>query len=131
MTEKEIKQAWKQSKMNPVNAEGKIKIDSTHDKFTGEMAKKTVINRACKYIVNTSDDSNLVVRAVKKAELEYTEVEFEADIDGKENAQIIDITTESGELDEAPKVEDKKGGKDDTRKESTGGKEEDQSGLKF
>lgn len=121
MTEKEIKQAWKQSKMNPVNAEGKLKIDSTHDKFTGEMAKKTVINRACKYIVNTSDDSNLVVQAVKKAELGYTEVEFEADIDGKENTKIIDITPEPVGPDEVPKIEDKKADKDNA----------DQSGLKF
>lgn len=60
MTFEEIKQAWKQSKMNTVLASGTINADSTHGKFSGEMAKKTVINRLCKKIINTSTDATLL-----------------------------------------------------------------------
>ena len=59
MTFDEIKQSWKQSKMKPVTDAGDIKKDSTHGKFTADMAKKTVINRACKAIINSADDSHL------------------------------------------------------------------------
>jgi len=59
MTFDEIKQAWKQSKMHPVDDKGNVKAGSTHDKFTAEMSKRTVVNRACKPIINSSSDSNL------------------------------------------------------------------------
>lgn len=115
MTEKEIKQAWKQSKMSPVNDEGKIKVGSTHDKFTGEMVRRTVINRACKYIVNTSDDSNLAVQMGRKAGVEHTDDAFDAEFSEMENQTAIDITPEETEAVEAPQVEDKteeKGGQE-------------------
>lgn len=47
----QIEQAWKQ---------GQQKGDSaTHNNFRAEMAKKTVIGRACKSLINTSDDSDV------------------------------------------------------------------------
>lgn len=47
----QIKKAW---------AMGKGGGDTkAHNQFTDEMCKKTVINRACKPIINSSDDSNL------------------------------------------------------------------------
>ena len=57
MTMEQIKQAWKQSKMYPIDDRGNIKTGSTHDKFTADMAEKTVINGICKQIINTSTDS--------------------------------------------------------------------------
>jgi recombination protein RecT len=48
MTFEQIKQAWKQSKMNPVTDKGDVKIGSTHEKFLEEMCKKTIINKVCK-----------------------------------------------------------------------------------
>ena len=51
MTFEEIKTAWKQ---------GATKGNSpAHQKFPQEMAKKTVINRACKEPINSSDDGYL------------------------------------------------------------------------
>jgi recombination protein RecT len=56
----DIKQSWKQSKVNAVAESGAINQGSTHGKFTEEMAKRTVINRLCKHIINTSDDTALL-----------------------------------------------------------------------
>lgn len=51
MNIKQIRQAWNQ---------GAAKGGSpAHKNFTDEMAKKTVINRACKTIINSSDDADL------------------------------------------------------------------------
>lgn len=50
MPMKEIRKAWLQGKIY-----GQI-TNSVHEKFTGEMVKKTIINRMCKYIINSSSD---------------------------------------------------------------------------
>lgn len=60
MTMDEIHRSWRQSKMNPVTESGKINPNSTHGKFTEEMVRKTIYNRLCKKIINTSDDSQLL-----------------------------------------------------------------------
>lgn len=52
MTMKEIRAAWGQ---------GAMKGNSpAHQNFSGEMAKKSAINRACKPYINSSDDSEIV-----------------------------------------------------------------------
>lgn len=51
MNIKQIRSAWNQGA-----AKGN---SSAHKNFTDEMAKKTVINRACKNIINSSDDADL------------------------------------------------------------------------
>ncbi|MEK1438368.1 recombinase RecT, partial [Limosilactobacillus fermentum] len=43
------------------------------DKFSDEMAKRTVINRAAKMFINTSDDSDLLTGSINAA----TEAEYE------------------------------------------------------
>lgn len=80
MTMDEIKDAWKQSQMNPVTDKGDIKPGSTHEKFTGEMAGKTVINRAAKHIINMSDDGNLVASIAKQNDVDIAQAEAEAEI---------------------------------------------------
>ena len=50
MNIKQIKQAWSQGFGYKENGNG------THQKFTDQMAKKTVINRALKQIINTHGD---------------------------------------------------------------------------
>ncbi|MBT8490945.1 MAG: recombinase RecT [Deltaproteobacteria bacterium] len=67
MTMDDIKASWKQSKMTAVAESGAINQSSTHGKFTGEMARRTVINRLCKRIINTSDDSELL-KAVDRSD---------------------------------------------------------------
>lgn len=72
MTMDEIRTAWKQ---------GATKGESpAHKKFPQEMAKKTVINRACKAPINSSDDGYLFSNETE---------EFET-----EDAVYKDVTTE-------------------------------------
>ncbi|MCL6479320.1 MAG: recombinase RecT [Peptococcaceae bacterium] len=91
MTIDEIKQAWKQSQMHPVDDKGNIKPGTTHDKFTAEMCKKTVINKACKPIINSSSDSYLFRRAVNRSSEIAAEVEAEEEIAANANQDVIDI----------------------------------------
>ena len=77
MTFEEIKAAWRKSKVNPVDEHGNIKPNSTHGQHTADMAIKTVVNRACKYIINSSDDSSLLAQAVSRT---YDDTQTRADI---------------------------------------------------
>jgi recombination protein RecT len=89
----EIKQAWKQSKMNPVNEKGDVKSDSTHGKFTADMAMKTVINKLCKAIVNASSDKSILLERMNRAEDLSDRVSVEVEIEDQANTgDIIDIT---------------------------------------
>lgn len=78
MTKKEIETSWGQSKTS----------QSVHKKFPQEMAKRTVINRAAKAFVNTSDDSDLLIEAVNRS----TESEFEPQI--KDMGDIQEVQKE-------------------------------------
>lgn len=76
MTRKEIETSWGQSKTS----------QGVHKKFPQEMAKRTVINRAAKHFINTSDDSDLLIDAINRS----TENEYErerVDITPEEQAQ--------------------------------------------
>lgn len=53
MTKKEIDASWAQSKNHTVQ-----------NKFSQEMAQRTVINRAAKYYINSSSDNDLFVKAI-------------------------------------------------------------------
>ena len=64
MTKKEIETSWTQAKTKNVQ-----------NKFPQEMAKRTVINRAAKAFINTSDDSDLLVEAINNS----TENEYDND----------------------------------------------------
>lgn len=56
MTKKQIDQSWAKSKM---------KGSGPQKEFPEEMAKRTVINRAAKALINTSNDNDLLVQAAK------------------------------------------------------------------
>lgn len=84
MTMDEIKKSWSKSKQN---AEGK---GSVHSEFTQEMAKRTVINRACKRFLNSSDDGSLVMKHINHDE-DNEEMELQAELEEKANGEIIDI----------------------------------------
>lgn len=88
MTKKEVDASWSQSKTS----------QSVHKKFPQEMAKRTVINRAAKAYINTSDDSDLLVDAINRStENEYdervdvTNEEVRAEIAENANREVIDI----------------------------------------
>lgn len=92
MTKKEIDASWSQAKTKNVQ-----------NKFPQEMAKRTVINRAAKAFINTSDDSDLLVDAINRStENEYdnerreVNPDYEVQQEIKENAnqQVLDIAPE-------------------------------------
>lgn len=65
MTKKEIDKAWSKTKSN----------GGVQKEFPQEMAKRTVINRAAKSFINTSDDSDLLTEAINNT----TENEYDND----------------------------------------------------
>jgi recombination protein RecT len=87
MTKKEIEVSWGQSKTG----------QAVHKKFPQEMAKRTVINRAAKAFINTSDDSDLLVQAINNTtENEYDnnerkEINPQHEVDEKANTEELDI----------------------------------------
>ena len=91
MTMEEIKSAWRKSKMNPVEANGELKANSTHAQYTKDMAIKTVVNHACKYIINSSDDSTLLAQAVRQS---FDDTQDKADVieaEVSEKANTVDV----------------------------------------
>lgn len=104
MTFDEIKQSWRQSPLNPLDDKGNLKPGSTHGKFTAEMCKRTVTNRACKPIVNASSDKHLV-QSFNRAADAAAEEGLEQEITENANGEIIDITPEEGEPEALPEAE--------------------------
>lgn len=88
MTWDEIQKAWSKSKNNP-DREG-----STHKDFAQEMARKTVINRACKRYLNSSDDGSLLMQHVNREDEVIAEAEVEAEIEENANQEFIDVEYE-------------------------------------
>lgn len=74
MTMAEINTSWSQSSNQ-----------SVQNKYPQEMAKRTVINRAAKAFLNTSDDSDLLVDAINRT----TENEFEPQVKDMGDAQEV------------------------------------------
>jgi recombination protein RecT len=102
MTWAEIQKAWSKSKMNPE------KEGSTHKEFAQEMARKTVINRACKRYLNSSDDGSLLMQHVNRADEVAAEAEVEAEIEENANQELIDVEYEVAEEEEIPAAEESK-----------------------
>ena len=86
MTRKEIDVAWTQAQTKAIQ-----------NKYPQEMTKRTVINRAAKKFINTSDDSDLVVQAIK----ETTENEYDNDV-------VKDVTPEEPKGDLISSIQAKK-----------------------
>lgn len=103
MTFDEIKKAWAKSKMNPIGQDGKVKAGSTHDDFMAEMVRKTVINRTCKTIFNSSDDKYLRM-ATRRSEVIEAEEEAQEEIDANANGAFIDIEPEPEKTSSPPQA---------------------------
>jgi recombination protein RecT len=94
----QIKMAWSKSKTG-----GQV-----HKDFAEEMAKKSVINRACKMVINTSDDSDLLLETFDRSDEEkafeerdlVSNVEYEVKEEIKEraNSKVVDIETPAGKV---------------------------------
>ena len=80
-----------------------------HNKFAEEMSKKTVLNRACKQLINSSDDSSLmsdemIMEYNKTDDNDYIDVaavEVEEEIEEKANAEEIELKIPEQEMEEA------------------------------
>lgn len=89
----QIKKSW---------AQGAAKGNSgAHVNFTDEMAKKSVINRACKNFVCTSDDSDILIESMNRTAdyreediVETTKIEVKEEIKENANQETLDIETE-------------------------------------
>lgn len=95
MTKKEIDASWSQAKTKNVQ-----------NKFPQEMAKRTVINRAAKSFINTSDDSDLLIEAINNT----TANEYE-DAGERKEAEIFDEINENANVevfDPEPKKAERK-----------------------
>jgi recombination protein RecT len=105
MTIEEIRQAWSKAQFWSKGAK-KEKEGSTHDEFKQEMAKKTVINRACKKLMNSSDDSSLVTNHFHATDERREEAELQEEVSENANQEYIDVDYEvKGEPEEDPKPE--------------------------
>jgi recombination protein RecT len=107
MSFEQIKTAWKKSKASPVDSNGNIKAGSTHYEFMEEMAKKTVINRACKSIINSSSDAYLR-QSVQRQDMIEAEIDADAQLPAPEAMKVIDVTDaepEQPEQQEQPALE--------------------------
>jgi len=61
MTMPEIREAWKMGQQKGVG--------NVHNNFTGQMVKRTLYNRACKILINSSDDAAILPRGEDEDQL--------------------------------------------------------------
>lgn len=95
----QIHKAWEQGSMKGNSG--------AHKNFPDQMAIKTVINRACKYYVSTSDDSDKIADFMNKT-IEDTDRELEEEKKEFANKEVIEaeeipenVEEETGEIIEA------------------------------
>ena len=87
MTIDQIKKAWSQGQT--YKGDGGT---SPHNKFGEEMAKRTVINRACKALINSSNDVSLLFKKhFNEAEEAMAEAQMDEEIRENANKDYIDV----------------------------------------
>ncbi len=99
MTKKEIEKSWSKSR-----TKGGVQLE-----FPQEMAKRTVINRACKMFINTANDNDLIVDAYNRTLSNEYENNNDVNVEEKANTirerqindiEVIDIDEENIVYDE-------------------------------
>jgi len=96
MTFEQIQRAWKQGQNYNENGHG------THQKFPDQMAIKTVVNRACKYVINSSSDDYLLLHHANRSDEVAAEEEMDEQVAADANGEVIDVTPEPPNGDPAP-----------------------------
>ncbi len=97
MTYAQILKAWDQGDMKGNSG--------AHKNFTDQMAKRTVINRACKSIINSSDDSSLELPESDDNESTFAIVQEEIKENANKGGPIGFEETQTIEIKEQPKEE--------------------------
>lgn len=92
MTIDQIKQAWKQSTAHPFDDKGNLKPDSVHAKFPEEMAKKTVVHKACKPIIGSSSDASLFGKYAKQCADVADAAEVDEEVSENANRQYVETS---------------------------------------
>lgn len=92
MTIDQIKQAWKQSTAHPFDDKGNLKPDSVQGKFPEEMAKKTVIHKACKPIIGSSSDSSLLGKYAKRCADAADAAEVDEEVGENANREYVETS---------------------------------------
>lgn len=90
MTIAQVHKAWKQSKQKPFNEDGSIKPYSIHGKFPEEMAMRTVVHKACKPIINASNDGSLLGQYIQETTVSADAAEVEQEITENANSVVIE-----------------------------------------
>lgn len=85
MTMEQIRKSWQMSKANPSSE------NSTHNKYPDQMAKRTVINRACKLLINSTADSDLLIEHFNKADQVAAEQEMVEAATQEANQELVDV----------------------------------------
>jgi recombination protein RecT len=101
MSIEQVHRSWKQSKSYVFEKNGSIKPESVHGKFPEEMTKRTVIRKACKLYINTSDDNDLIIESFNRttdSEYKSVEHEVEKEIEDNANTEVIDIEPTQEEI---------------------------------
>ena len=98
MTLEDIQNAWSMG-----SAYGKSKV---HQKFMGEMAKKSAINRCIKNFINTRDDQDILIDTINRVTSnEYREADVyenvQYQVKEEQATEVIDIP--QGHVQEVPK----------------------------
>lgn len=88
MTMKEIEASWSQGRTKNVQ-----------QKFPQEMAKRTVINRAAKAFINTSDDSDALIESINRTTANEFEDNERVDVTPQEVQEVIETNQASEVLD--------------------------------
>lgn len=103
MTREQIAKAWNKSKVDTA-APG-----STHSQFPEEMAKRTILNRACKTLINSSSDDNLFLEHFNRTDEERAEDELETEKEEKADKKLLEMDAgaeEGFEIIENPVIRD-------------------------
>jgi recombination protein RecT len=93
MTKEDILTSWKQSKQKPFDDKGNLKKGVVHEKFSGEMAKRTVINRLCKTLISTSADNSYLGRSIHQGMAMSVSAEHQEIMVEEANQEMIDVQT--------------------------------------
>lgn len=95
MTIQQIYQSWRMSKQNPFDDTGKLKPGSVHGKFNEDMVKRTVLNKICKPIINSSSDGPLIDQVLRQSESAAFDAEYQSTANSTPLDYITEQTTET------------------------------------
>jgi len=115
MTKDELEKAWSQSKFGG---------SGSMQDFTQEKAKRTVIRRASKRVINSSDDAYLLSGQDISRE-EAHEKQVEEEISQEAHSEVVDIEDESDQKESLEAAEEASGEMEETEDDKDSGEAED------